>query len=927
MALRSLLLVALLLVALTGLVASTSLAATGGGSAHGARASDLAPQTNRAATSASTGSSDSGAVLVVNGSDPVAASLGWNESTDPLFTSYEVEMSQVGPNGPWTEEDNITSVSTTQYVAEPLAAGTSYWFQVTTYDLAGMLAGEVVSNVVESMQPPKATLSDTSLNPQAVQLTWTNGASYGGGISFDQYVIEDSVNGSSLQTIATDSSPSNLTYTADGLSPGTSYVFTVQTEDSCCGGLSLNTDSNSAAIGTPTSVDLSAPGLDPVSAALAWTPASESGFDYYQVEISSGGTSGPWTSLANLTGESQDSFWVGQLGPGETYDFRVIDHDNLGVASSNVVDPTQPSVPALTAAAVNASSFNLTWNNDAVYGGGLTFSAYWVNESVSGGAYSTIAMITSESTLSYTVSGLSSGTGYSFQIVVVDGDGGAHSSHTPSNVATVGTPDPVTVTAQESPSSTDVGQLVSFSCAASGGVPPYTYSWTFGDGASASGQVVSHAYSTAGTYQATCTATDLDLLTATGTASEVVSADPTVSISVASAQAAPGTPLTFTAEAQGGPGTFPTYTWSFGDGASGSGPSATHAYNQSGTFTVSLTVVDANGGTATASLGMTLETLVVTAEVATVHSTPGVPFRFSASAVGGSGSSYTYSWNFGDGTSGSGNVVSHAYLTPGAYVATVTVTDGLGETNLSSSPSVLVFNAIGLTLGISIRDPVTGETVSMSAEVSGGSGDFTCSWQFGDGTTGNACTETHSWDKAGTYSIYLIVDDPSAGTASADSSVKVSGPTVHDSSAPSTLSTNLRWILLAVALVAGVIVLWAVLHRRPSRPPRKDEPPSSAAEETAVSTSVPDGVKGPSTAGSTASPPPVSSPPSRKAGAKPATVSPTPSSSSKSTSTVSSRSLTKPAKPLPRATCPNCGRSVKSAGAPCPTCQGAVLGE
>ena len=54
----------------------------------------------------------------------------------------------------------------------------------------------------------------------------------------------------------------------------------------------------------------------------------------------------------------------------------------------------------------------------------------------------------------------------------------------------------------------DVGQLASFSCAGAGGVPPYTYSWTFDDGSTGSGASTTHIYSTPGTMNVACTVTD-----------------------------------------------------------------------------------------------------------------------------------------------------------------------------------------------------------------------------------------------------------------------------------------------------------------------------------------------------------------------------------------------------------------------------------
>lgn len=67
------------------------------------------------------------------------------------------------------------------------------------------------------------------------------------------------------------------------------------------------------------------------------------------------------------------------------------------------------------------------------------------------------------------------------------------------------TPGPV-VSAIASATSGDVPMLVTFNAVASGGTSPYTYDWTFGDGATGSGAPVTHTYIQAGTYTAVVTA-------------------------------------------------------------------------------------------------------------------------------------------------------------------------------------------------------------------------------------------------------------------------------------------------------------------------------------------------------------------------------------------------------------------------------------
>jgi hypothetical protein len=68
------------------------------------------------------------------------------------------------------------------------------------------------------------------------------------------------------------------------------------------------------------------------------------------------------------------------------------------------------------------------------------------------------------------------------------------------------------------------GQAIAFSALASGGVQPYSYTWTFGDGGIGTGQNISHTYQKAGSYTTTLTLTDASG-TAT-TASRVLSITP-----------------------------------------------------------------------------------------------------------------------------------------------------------------------------------------------------------------------------------------------------------------------------------------------------------------------------------------------------------------------------------------------------------------
>ena len=67
----------------------------------------------------------------------------------------------------------------------------------------------------------------------------------------------------------------------------------------------------------------------------------------------------------------------------------------------------------------------------------------------------------------------------------------------------------------------------------------------------------------------------------------------------------------------------------------------------------------------------------------------GLTFNGSASSDPNAGQTLTYAWNFGDGATGVGVTVTHTYLAPGNYIASLTVTDN-GSPVLSNTATTAV---------------------------------------------------------------------------------------------------------------------------------------------------------------------------------------------------------------------------------------------
>jgi PKD repeat protein len=181
----------------------------------------------------------------------------------------------------------------------------------------------------------------------------------------------------------------------------------------------------------------------------------------------------------------------------------------------------------------------------------------------------------------------------------------------------VGPPDaPPVASFTLSPSSAEVGELVSFNATMSrdpdGRILSYT--WGFGDGAVGSGVAVRHAYAAAATYTVTLTVADDD--GATDTEARTVSVTtrnqpPIASFTVSPSPAGVSLPVRYDGSASYDPdGRITSYVWDFGDGESGQGAVATHSYRAAGSYVVRLSVTDDRGATGTATRGLTVsETL------------------------------------------------------------------------------------------------------------------------------------------------------------------------------------------------------------------------------------------------------------------------------------------------------------------------------
>ncbi|UCD27123.1 MAG: PKD domain-containing protein, partial [Candidatus Bathyarchaeota archaeon] len=146
-----------------------------------------------------------------------------------------------------------------------------------------------------------------------------------------------------------------------------------------------------------------------------------------------------------------------------------------------------------------------------------------------------------------------------------------------------------------------------------------------------------------------------------------------------------------------------SYLWDFGDGTVAVGIKVKYAYEDDGVYTVTLTVTDNDGATAsTTALKTVLNRIPVASftENATLVKT-GEVIGFDASeSYDSDGIVASYFWDFGDGTSATGVTADHAYIEDGNYTVTLTVTDDDGASSSISDTKTAEKEAFGWPLAL-----------------------------------------------------------------------------------------------------------------------------------------------------------------------------------------------------------------------------------
>ena len=391
--------------------------------------------------------------------------------------------------------------------------------RITATDAAGNPNTYTVEHIIDRTPPAVPTLTAvTPQSPTTLSITWSKPAD-ADLASFRLYRKAPGENSFSLLASAI----RQTGYTDTGLKSGSTYSYAVTAVDTAG-----NESAYSQEVSGTTPRDTTAPQI------LAVNPASGSTFGPQQtikiyagddaalagvtVEYRAAGSADTWCMLAQETvSGTSDSVTVtlgGAQLPDGAYDLRMFVRDEAGNQSaytevSYTLDATPPAVPAVQAGA-DGDTVTVTWSSQAED----DLAGFYIYRVTADGASTRIGSVSAVGgqqtyTFADALHWSLCGQPYTYRVTAIDryGNTASASSAQVTPEAEADTQPPAAeLTA---PETAFAGDTISLSAAGSSDNRAIaSYAWDFGDGQTATGKTVSHAYSHGGLYSVTLTVTD-----------------------------------------------------------------------------------------------------------------------------------------------------------------------------------------------------------------------------------------------------------------------------------------------------------------------------------------------------------------------------------------------------------------------------------
>ena len=349
----------------------------------------------------------------------------------------------------WTTIDYSApgGANATSYTVTGLTNGTEYTFAVRAVnDIDAGAASDDANPVTPAGVPDKPTNLVATRGDTEVGLTWTASGNNGESIDEHQYTFDSGATWTTIDYSAPGGANAT-SYTVTGLTNGTEYTFAVRAVNDIDAGAASDDANPVTPAGVPDKPTNLVATRGDTEVGLTWSASGNNGesIDEHQYTYDSGAT---WTTIDYSApgGANATSYTVTGLTNGTEYTFavRAVNDIDAGAASddANPVTPAGvPDKPTNLVATRGDTEVGLTWTASGNNGESIDEHQYTFD---SGATWTTIlnsAPPSGANATSYTVTGLTNGTEYTFAVRAVnDIDAGAASDDA-NPVTPAGVPD------------------------------------------------------------------------------------------------------------------------------------------------------------------------------------------------------------------------------------------------------------------------------------------------------------------------------------------------------------------------------------------------------------------------------------------------------------------------------------------------------
>ena len=342
--------------------------------------------------------------VAVSGITTTGATITW--TTDETSSS----VVNYGTTTGYGSTANGTGGVTHSVTLTGLTPGTTYDFDVTSANAGNGSATSANSTFATNPVPPTITNVATSGTTSiATTITWTTDQ------ASTSQVFYGTTTGYGSQSALNSALVTSHSVTITGLTPGTMYDFDVQSTNTSTSLTGTRPTPPSTTLGPPVISAVTSINVNSVSATITWTTdqASSSQVNY--------GTTTAYGSQSalNSTLTTSHSVTLTGLTPGATYDFDVVSVN--GSTASNTsgnftfATTAAPVISAVATSGTTSIATTITWTTDQPSSSQVNYGA-----TTAYGSQSALnsALVTVHSV---TITGLTPGTTYDFDVVSVNG--------------------------------------------------------------------------------------------------------------------------------------------------------------------------------------------------------------------------------------------------------------------------------------------------------------------------------------------------------------------------------------------------------------------------------------------------------------------------------------------------------------------------